>query len=254
VSGSVEVIRAGYDAYARGDVEGMLACLAPDVELTSAFGDVEGRSYHGHEGIRAWLADVDDAWEEFALEVTDITEVGGERVVVELDVTARGRSGVEVHTKLGALWSVREGLGARGVIHRSPADAWRAAREELLREGFEAMNRGDYEAAVADMPPEVEWHDPPELIGSGVHRGPAEVRRFWEGFGEAWDEWRMELLDLTPLSDEQFLVHVRMLHRGQESGIELDYAIWQVWSYHGAQLARVEGYVSRADALAAAGG
>jgi hypothetical protein len=54
----LDLVRGALEAFARGDVEGMLSDLDPDVELHSAIvGGAEGNVYRGHEGFRNWYAD-----------------------------------------------------------------------------------------------------------------------------------------------------------------------------------------------------
>ena len=38
---------------------------APDIELYSRFGGFTGEPYRGHDGLRAWLADIQEHFERF---------------------------------------------------------------------------------------------------------------------------------------------------------------------------------------------
>jgi ketosteroid isomerase-like protein len=48
------LLQEGYDAVNRGDLDGFLAGLDPDVEFTSLIAEADGRTYHGHAGAREW--------------------------------------------------------------------------------------------------------------------------------------------------------------------------------------------------------
>jgi ketosteroid isomerase-like protein len=37
---------------------------------------------------------------------------------------------------------------------------------EIVRAAIESFNRGDLDTLLREMPPEIEWHDQPELPGS----------------------------------------------------------------------------------------
>ena len=57
-------------------------------------------------------------------------------------------------------------------------------------------NRRDFDAAVRHFHPEIEWVLP-ALQRSDSCRGPEEVRRFWEGLDETFDELRLEPLTIA---------------------------------------------------------
>jgi ketosteroid isomerase-like protein len=50
---NVEVVRAGFEAYNRGDVDALLGLLDPQVEWTDQF--VEGGTFRGREGVHEFL-------------------------------------------------------------------------------------------------------------------------------------------------------------------------------------------------------
>jgi ketosteroid isomerase-like protein len=76
---------------------------------------------------RSYLARVRDVYDDVALEPEEITPVGDEDVVViaRLTGTARG-SGVEIDTRQGYVWTVRDGTAVRLRWFREPDEAWRA--------------------------------------------------------------------------------------------------------------------------------
>jgi ketosteroid isomerase-like protein len=51
---NVETFRRGYEAVNRGDVDGLLVAIHPDVEFTSLIAEAEGETFRGHEGVRRW--------------------------------------------------------------------------------------------------------------------------------------------------------------------------------------------------------
>ena len=70
----------------------------------------------------------------------------------------------------------------------------REHRERLVREGFEAFNRGDAEAVLAVLDPAVESHVGPSLANTGTWHGHA-------GFLEMLGTWgRRSLPSATPWS------------------------------------------------------
>ena len=61
-----DAVRRYYAAWSDGDVETMLAIADPAIEATPTLGLLYERSvYRGHDGIRAWCAEVSGKWERF---------------------------------------------------------------------------------------------------------------------------------------------------------------------------------------------
>ena len=61
---NLELVREGYTRWRRGDydllLDFFLTNAAPDVELYSRFGGFSGTPYRGHDGLRAWLAEIQE--------------------------------------------------------------------------------------------------------------------------------------------------------------------------------------------------
>jgi ketosteroid isomerase-like protein len=51
---SLDVIRAGFAAVDRDDLDAFLALAHPKIEFRSLIAEAEGRTYQGHEGVREW--------------------------------------------------------------------------------------------------------------------------------------------------------------------------------------------------------
>jgi len=106
--GRVEKVKYGFAALARGDLEEMLTVVHPDIELLPLSGKLEGRTYHGHEGVREWDRGRHDTWD---LEFTPSEyEELGDSVLVHGEVRSRGAaSGVELDTQVSWLFGFRDG-------------------------------------------------------------------------------------------------------------------------------------------------
>jgi ketosteroid isomerase-like protein len=110
----VETIRAGLAALNRRDVEGMLATLQPDVELVPMRAVLEGTVYRGHEGLRRWLDDMAEDWEEFAMDSFEVEQLEPGRVLVLGRFHVRGKSsGVEMDLPSAWMCELTNGKVAR---------------------------------------------------------------------------------------------------------------------------------------------
>jgi ketosteroid isomerase-like protein len=125
---NVETVRRSLDAYATGDIEGMLAFVDSDGELQSAIiGGVEGKMYRGHAGFRSWFAETQVAFEALSTELTEFRDLG-DRVVGLGRIRARGReSGVELDSATGWLFTLRDGKIVRAEGWLDPRRALEAA-------------------------------------------------------------------------------------------------------------------------------
>jgi ketosteroid isomerase-like protein len=125
---NVEIVRAGFEAGNRRDVEGFLSYVGPEFELRSAIiSGAEGKVYRGHDGARRWIADSEETFEEVRFEVSEFRDLG-DRVLALGRVRARGReSGVELDSPTGWLCTVLAGKVVRVDGFLSREDALEAA-------------------------------------------------------------------------------------------------------------------------------
>jgi len=121
---NVEIVRRGFEAYSRRDVDGFLSYLDAAFELHSAIiGGAEGKVYRGHNGVREWLADSDESFDDLRIESTEFRDLG-DRVLVLGRIRARGReSGLELDSPTGWVCTVRDGklVTAEGFLSRAEA-------------------------------------------------------------------------------------------------------------------------------------
>ena len=94
---NVEIARRSFEAFNRAFTEGaddLYALLDPEVEWIPATAILEGRSYHGHEGVRQWIEDMKRDWEAFEPRPEEFLDLGDDRVLAALGSWhARGRGG-----------------------------------------------------------------------------------------------------------------------------------------------------------------
>jgi ketosteroid isomerase-like protein len=97
-------------AVERMDAERLVELTYPEVEWHSVLGSVGGGGvYRGHDGMRRYVADLADAWEDFAAEVDDALTVGGLLVLVGR-IRYRGKgSGLESEAATGWVTRFRDG-------------------------------------------------------------------------------------------------------------------------------------------------
>jgi ketosteroid isomerase-like protein len=110
---NVEILRRGYEAISRGDVDTVLKICDPDIECQLPEGGINTGTLRGHQAVRDFLGGYMDALESFRFEPEEFREAD-DRVVVFLRVLGRGRgSGLEVDTRPAHVWTMKGGLAVR---------------------------------------------------------------------------------------------------------------------------------------------
>ena len=124
---NVEVVRQAHDAFNRRDVERLVSLSDPDCEWLPFRAQLEGITYRGHEGVRRFVADMDEDWTEFRIEPLEFREVS-DQVVVTGRVTGRGSgSGVKIDFEGGFVFGMRGGR----ITHITSYSEPRAALESV---------------------------------------------------------------------------------------------------------------------------
>src|ERR687892_658248 len=72
---------------------------------------------------------------------------------------------------------------------------------EVVRGGYEAFGRGDFDWIARQMDPEIVWHDASEIPGARRRAGIAEVSAFLESFPMIWERPRFQPEDLHEAGD-----------------------------------------------------
>jgi uncharacterized protein len=129
---NVELVRRGYELFARGDVEEVAALFAPDADLADAGGlGIAGTAAGRRTGPAGFLqatGDVNEAFDDYTVEAEEFIDAG-DSVVVAVRLSGRGReSGVEMEMHVAHLWTVRDGKVVRGDVYRTVDDALEAVR------------------------------------------------------------------------------------------------------------------------------
>jgi ketosteroid isomerase-like protein len=110
---NVELFRLGTEATIRGDEAALLELVDEQFELEPRRAATEG-TFHGHDGVRAFLNDTREAFERFELAYDDVRDLGDGRVLALGSVHIRGRgSGVETEVPSAVIVSFRDGRMTR---------------------------------------------------------------------------------------------------------------------------------------------
>jgi uncharacterized protein len=110
VERNADLVRAGYEAFNRGDIEGSLAGLHPEIVWhTYIVPGPGGGTYRGHDGVRELWADARRIFGEFRNIPEELFE-RGDRVVAFVRVVGVGReSGAPVEARIAHVQTIKDG-------------------------------------------------------------------------------------------------------------------------------------------------
>jgi ketosteroid isomerase-like protein len=124
---NVELARAGYEAFNRGDIDALLDLCSPDIEWRD-FATIDSESVRGKDAVRGYFETVMEAWEQIRLEPEEIVDVGGGRVLVVSHLIGRGKgSGIEAGMQGADLLTFDGGLLVRWTGYADREQAMAAA-------------------------------------------------------------------------------------------------------------------------------
>ena len=95
---------------------------------------------------------------------------------------------------------------------------------EAFKRALEAGNRGDVDALLDELHPEIEWHSALHALMGGqltVFRGHAGVRRMIGDLYETFAEVHIEMSEFRDLGDGLVAIG-RTRNRGNASGVETE--------------------------------
>jgi ketosteroid isomerase-like protein len=124
---------------------------------------------------------------------------------------------------------------------------------QIVRRSVEAVNEGDIDRALSLADPEAELHS--AIIGGAegrAYRGHKGFRQWYTDVMETFTELRTELTEFRDFGD-RVVAFGRIRALGRESGLQLDEETGWVFTIRRGRILRAEGFLSRDEALEAAG-
>jgi ketosteroid isomerase-like protein len=129
---NVETLRRGYESFADGDFDQILAMLDPAVELHEETELPDARVWKGREGVAAFFVETNSRWREVRLDVDEIVEIGEETAIVTGILHGTGSiSGASAQTPFAHLYEGRGGKAIRVRFYLEKEKALAAARASV---------------------------------------------------------------------------------------------------------------------------
>ncbi len=91
---------------------------------------------------------------------------------------------------------------------------------QRLIEGFNRRD-DDWQSVLAELDRDVEIEDRDISLDTDLYRGHDGVRKWASVWGDAWESWRIEGVEVRPVGDDRAIAFFLVLCKGRGSGIEL---------------------------------
>lgn len=239
-------VRRLYAAFGRGDVDGVLAELADDVDWAAEAAGTGAPWYGAHRGrdaVPGFFAAIAGAVDIERFEVVG-TIAGDTDVVATVrwayTVRATGR---RAEMYMQHWWRF---AGDRIVWFRGSEDsaqtvaAFRPSNVDVIRSGYEAFVRGDIPAVLALFAEDARWYSPDELPTGGTFDGPAAIAAFFSGLPAHYDDLRVRPERFLDAGDH---VVVEGHHSGVLAGSPFDVGFVHVWTLAGGLVTGLREYM-----------
>src|SRR5215211_4403607 len=125
-------------------------------------------------------------------------------------------------------------------------------RLQTVRSIYEHWAEGDFRATFDLLDRNVVFVMPPELPDAGTYLGNDAVAEYTRGFLEPWTHITMEAEELVP-SGDSVLATIVQRAAGDASGAETELRYFQLWTFRGDKVIRLENFRDLDDAQKAAG-
>jgi SnoaL-like domain len=107
VSEGEETIRDVWRRWNQGERDYNPEILDPEIEIHSA---LTGQVFSGDSGVRRWVTEIDEQFDEWELSIDEIDQLSAERFAVRGSVRARGRqSGLDLDQLITWRVELRDG-------------------------------------------------------------------------------------------------------------------------------------------------
>ena len=132
---NVTIIRDGYAAWNRGDIDAVVAITDADFEWLAPPDLVGARGGRGRAEFATYLRSFSEVWDDFRCEPEQFWSAG-DTVLVLVRETGRGKlSGAHVHHHLVHVWTLRDGRVVRMEGHVERPDTLERLLPQRLDQG-----------------------------------------------------------------------------------------------------------------------
>jgi ketosteroid isomerase-like protein len=122
----------------------------------------------------------------------------------------------------------------------------------VVRAAYAAWNRGDLDAVLESMHPDIEVTQDSRIPGAITAAGKSAARAWLESFDETWEHFELALEEIVE-AGEAVAVVALISARGKASGVSVEQRVGHVLTMRDGQTIRWQSYMTPEEALEAVG-
>lgn len=126
------------------------------------------------------------------------------------------------------------------------------ANADAIRSIYDEWEKGNFRAGAEAYDPYAVLVQGEGFPEKGAYLGRAEIRDYMRRFLEAWERVTIQAEEIEAVGDS-VVAAVLQLAEGKGSGAPAEFRYFQVWSFRGDAIIRLETFREREAAFAAAG-
>jgi ketosteroid isomerase-like protein len=108
---NVALVREAYAAFNARDADRLCELMSPEGELYPyAIAESRAKGYHGHDGLRQYISDVQALFADFVVEIDHYSDAAEDVVYVRGHLRGHTKDDQPVDLPVGWLWTIRDGL------------------------------------------------------------------------------------------------------------------------------------------------
>ena len=125
---NVEIVRAAYEAFERGDLPAVSQLHDPAIEWQTSAEDPDAATHRGRVAVRRDIESYMETFPGLRADLEDCVEAPGGRVLATVRYTGRARaSGIDMDWRQALVYTLRGGLIVRAEEYFDRAEAFEAA-------------------------------------------------------------------------------------------------------------------------------
>ena len=125
---NVEIVRAAYEAFERGDLPAVSQLHDPAIEWQTSAEDPDAATHRGRVAVRRYIESYMETFPGLRADLEDCVEAPGGRVLATVRYTGRARaSGIDMDWRQALVYTLRAGLIVRAEEYFDRAEAFETA-------------------------------------------------------------------------------------------------------------------------------
>jgi ketosteroid isomerase-like protein len=125
---------------------------------------------------------------------------------------------------------------------------------DIVRHFYDHLSEDHYDSALTVIDPDMvfDWSES-RAPWRGVYHGHQGMRKLWDEQHEAWENFRLDLVEAIEIDTERVVTVTRVHALGKGSGIKIEATGALLWTLRDGMITSGKFFQGREEALAAAG-